>query len=150
MSLVESISKFAGSMGMMCVVEGVEHFDQVIALRSVGLTLDKAEVFATDFGPELRGPARAVVSPFGPFASTIVVQCQHVDSVVGLKWTKRANQLISKVLGAATRSDARRRWCGPSRHGEHERPSSSSDAAKNNGRNSGVAIGFDRFSRRSV
>ncbi len=46
MSLVESISKFAGSMGMMCVVEGVEHFDQVIALRSVGLDIGQGPKFS--------------------------------------------------------------------------------------------------------
>jgi len=83
MSLVESISKFAGSMGMMCVVEGVEHFDQVIALRSVDWILDKARSFRHRFRPRTARSCSRVVSPFGPFASTIVVQCQHVDSVVG-------------------------------------------------------------------
>jgi len=55
-------------MGMMCVVEVSSIFDQVIALRSVGLDMDKARVFATDFGQNCEVLPRAVVSPFGPFA----------------------------------------------------------------------------------
>jgi EAL domain-containing protein (putative c-di-GMP-specific phosphodiesterase class I) len=37
--LIECIAKFAGSMGMMCIVEGVERFSQIASIQSMGLNV---------------------------------------------------------------------------------------------------------------
>ncbi|MGB8196614.1 MAG: EAL domain-containing protein [Acidimicrobiales bacterium] len=37
--LIECIAKFAGSMGMMCIVEGVERQDQISSIQSMGLNI---------------------------------------------------------------------------------------------------------------
>ncbi len=37
--LIECIAKFASSMGMMCIVEGVERRDQISSVRSMGLNI---------------------------------------------------------------------------------------------------------------
>jgi|HubBroStandDraft_2_1064218.scaffolds.fasta_scaffold19259_2 EAL domain-containing protein (putative c-di-GMP-specific phosphodiesterase class I) len=37
--LIECIAKFAGSMGMMCIVEGVEQFSQIASIQSMGLNV---------------------------------------------------------------------------------------------------------------
>jgi len=139
MSLVESISKFAGSMGMMCVVEGVEHFDQVIALRSVGLDIGQGRSFRHRFRPRT---ARSCSRGRFPIRS---VRLNHRRPMSARRLGSRLNDETSQSVdfegpGRGTRSDARRRWCGPSRHGEHEGRAPLRMQPQNNGRNSGVAL----------
>jgi EAL domain-containing protein (putative c-di-GMP-specific phosphodiesterase class I) len=44
--LIECIAKFAGSMGMLCVVEGVENVEQIDALRALGLGIGQGSMFS--------------------------------------------------------------------------------------------------------
>jgi EAL domain-containing protein (putative c-di-GMP-specific phosphodiesterase class I) len=45
--LIECIAKFAGSMGMMCIVEGVERFEQIASIKSMGLNLGQGSFLSS-------------------------------------------------------------------------------------------------------
>jgi EAL domain-containing protein (putative c-di-GMP-specific phosphodiesterase class I) len=45
--LIECIAKFAGSMGMMCVVEGIERVEQLNSVRDMGLSVGQGSMFAS-------------------------------------------------------------------------------------------------------
>jgi EAL domain-containing protein (putative c-di-GMP-specific phosphodiesterase class I) len=72
--LIECIAKFAGSMGMMCIVEGVERRDQIASIQSMGLNIGQGSFLSLPMTARECGSFMAK-----SFESR--VKSVHVDSV---------------------------------------------------------------------
>ena len=69
--LIECIAKFAGSMGMMCIVEGVERLEQIASIQSLGLNIGQGSFLSLPMNT--RDCEAFMTKAFGDLTPTINV-----------------------------------------------------------------------------